>query len=69
MNQRQAQIKITKNLKRECLGDLSEETRLSYTTLLRWRDDPPESPSLRVFVKLCNHYTIPIGVWELEGLV
>jgi len=66
VKRREAMALITRNLQGECLQDLAEDLGCSYNTLLNWRDNPPENPSLRIFVLLANHYRINMGIWELE---
>ena len=60
---------IHQQLQGECLTDIAEELGIAYSTLWKWRNWPPERPSLRVFGKLALYYGYNPTLEELAPLL
>lgn len=60
---------IHHRVKSECFVDVVAETGLAYSTVWRWRTEPPNKPSLKVFVKLAQFCGLNPSVDQLEPLL
>lgn len=56
-------------LKSECFSDIVEATELATSTVWKWRNCPPDRPSLKVFVKLAQYCGLNPTIDQLEPLL
>ena len=59
---------IHKNLKQGCFSDIVEQTGVSPTAVWKWRNEPPDRPSLVVFCRLARYYGLNPTINQLENL-
>ena len=66
-NEMLAQIHIM--LKQSCFSDIVDATGVAPSTVWKWRNDPPELPSLLVFSKLARYCGLNPTLKQLEVLL
>ncbi len=69
MSLREMILSIQKLLHCECLSDVVERTGVSSGTIIRWKEEPPERPSLFVFYKLARYFGFRPSVSLMDNLI
>ena len=69
MNLKQMLAQIHRVLKQDCFSHIVETTGVAPSTVWKWRNNPPELPSLLVFSKLARYCGLNPTIKQLEDLL